>query len=76
MKNIIQFHVYMGEKYFVASSADIPVITQGKTLDEVAKNIQEAVELHLENENLAELDLEDKPHILVNMEVASERVHA
>ena len=50
MKSIIQFHVYKGDKYFVASGVDVPVVTQGATLDEVVKNIKEAVELHLEPE--------------------------
>ena len=51
MKKIIQFHIYKGEKYFVAEGIDLPVITQGKTLDELAANIQEAVGLQLEGEN-------------------------
>ena len=75
MKSFIQFHVYKGENQFVAQTADLPIVTQGKTLDEVVKNIQEAVDLHLEGENLADLDLVAKPHILVNFEVA-EIVHA
>ena len=76
MKSFVQFHVYKGENQYVAQATDLPIITQGKTLDEVAKNIREAVELHLEGEDLAELDLEEKPRILINFEVASERVHA
>ena len=35
MKNIIQAHIYKGEKYFVAECVDLPVVTQGKTLDEL-----------------------------------------
>ncbi len=76
MKSIIQFHIYRGDKYFVASGVDIPVVTQGATLDEVVRNIKEAVELHLEGENLADWDLSENPHILVNFEVSPEAVHA
>ena len=47
MKNIIQFYINKGEKYYVAQGIDLPVVTQGKTLDELMKNIKEAVELHL-----------------------------
>ncbi len=38
---------------YVAECFEIPVVTQGRTLDEVASNLREAVELHLEGENLA-----------------------
>jgi len=47
MKNIIQFYINKGEKYYVVQGIDLPVVTQGKTLDELMKNIKEAVELHL-----------------------------
>jgi len=47
MKNIIQLYINKGEKYYVAQGIDLPVVTQGKTLDELMKNIKEAVELHL-----------------------------
>jgi predicted RNase H-like HicB family nuclease len=69
MKNIIQFHIYKGEKYYVAQGVDLPVVTQGKTLDELANNIKEAVELQLEGENLTNLDLAPKPSILLNLEL-------
>ena len=57
MKKIIQVKIYRGEKYYVAECIDLPVVTQGKTLDEVVKNIKEAIELHLEGENLNEWDI-------------------
>jgi len=33
------------------------VASQGKTLDEVVANIKEAIELHLEGEDLKELEI-------------------
>ena len=33
---------------FVAECVEIPVVTEGATLDEVAANLREAVALHLE----------------------------
>ncbi|MDO9399268.1 MAG: type II toxin-antitoxin system HicB family antitoxin [bacterium] len=69
MKKIIQFHVYQGEKYYIAECIDLPLVTQGKTLDELVENLKEAVELHLDGENLAELDLVSLPSILVNIEL-------
>jgi len=48
MKRIIQFHIFKGERQYVADGIDLPVVTQGVTLDELVRNIQEAVDLHLE----------------------------
>ena len=48
---------------------EIPVVTQGATLDEVAHNLQEAVQLHLEGEDIAELGLASNPTILVTLEL-------
>ncbi|MFH1899838.1 MAG: type II toxin-antitoxin system HicB family antitoxin [Patescibacteria group bacterium] len=71
MKKIIQFHIYKGDKYYIAQGIDLPVVTQGKTLDELTNNIKEAVDLQLEGENLADFDLESGPSVLVNMELAT-----
>ena len=69
MKRIIQFHINKGDKYYVAEGVDFPVVTQGKTLDELAENIREAVELHLEGENLEAFDLAPRPAVSVNFEL-------
>jgi len=53
MKNIIQFSVEKGDKYYVAHSADIPVVTQALTLDELTSNIKEATELYFEDEEVS-----------------------
>jgi predicted RNase H-like HicB family nuclease len=42
---------------YVAECVEIPVVTQGETLDVVTRNLREAVELHLDGENLADLGL-------------------
>jgi len=72
MKQIIQFHIYKGDKFFVAEGTDLPVVTQAKTLDELAKNIQEAVALHLEGEDLASFDLLPNPSVLLNLELPAQ----
>ncbi|MGK7344407.1 MAG: type II toxin-antitoxin system HicB family antitoxin [Candidatus Nitrospinota bacterium M3_3B_026] len=57
-RNIIQIILYPGDEGgYVAECVSLPVVTQGSTIDETAKNIQEALALHLEDENLAELGL-------------------
>ena len=68
-KRILQFHIFKGEKYYIAEGIDLPVVTQGKTLDELIRNIQEAVQLQLEGENLEDFDLAPNPSILLNLEL-------
>ena len=69
MKRTIQVKIYKGEKYYVAECFDLPVVTQGKTLDEVVENVREAISLHLEGENLEEWDLLPGFSILINFEL-------
>jgi predicted RNase H-like HicB family nuclease len=54
---------------FVAECMEIPVVTQEATLDEVSANLREAVALHLQDENLAELGLAASPSIIVTLEL-------
>jgi predicted RNase H-like HicB family nuclease len=57
---------------YVAECFEIPVVTQGRTLDEVAHNLREAVELHLVGEDLAQLGLAASPGILVTFELEAQ----
>lgn len=75
MKNIIQFQISQGSEYYTAEGVNIAVVTQAKTLDELAANIREAVQLHLEGENLEELGLGQSPSVLMNFELP-QVVHA
>jgi predicted RNase H-like HicB family nuclease len=54
---------------YVAECIEIPVVTQADTLDEITQNLQEAVRLHIEGEDLAELGLDQHPTIIVTMEL-------
>ncbi|MCL4547659.1 MAG: type II toxin-antitoxin system HicB family antitoxin [Bacteroidetes bacterium] len=69
MKKVISVHIFKGEKYFVAECIDLPIVTQGKTLDELVKNLKEAFELHLENESLESLDITPNPTVIANVEL-------
>jgi predicted RNase H-like HicB family nuclease len=60
------------ETGYVAECLEIPVVTQGTTLDEVARNLQEAVALHLADEDLAALGLAANPTLIVTMELLPE----
>lgn len=52
MQHIIQFRITKGEKFYIGEGIDLPIVTQGRTLDEVKKNLEEALELHLKDESL------------------------
>ena len=69
MKRTIQVRISNGEQQFVAECLDLPVVTQAPTLDELAQNIREAIHLHLEGEDLADLGFIPNPTILATMEL-------
>lgn len=56
--------------FYVVECLEIPVVTQGRSLDEAVNNIQQAVCLHLEDEDLAALGLVAKPRIEIIYDMA------
>lgn len=74
LQRTVKAIIQKGETHFVAECVEIAVVTQGKTLDETITNLQEAVALHLEGEDLEALGLAPDPTILVTMEL--EPAHA
>ena len=76
MKKIIQVHIYKGDKYYIAEAIDLPVVTQGKTLDELVSNLKEAIALALEGENPSDFDLSPEPSILLNLELDTPKLYA
>ena len=69
LQHTIKAWVRKGAGYYVAECMEIAVVTQGKTLDETLDNLREAIELHLDGENLSDLGLAANPTVLVTMEV-------
>jgi predicted RNase H-like HicB family nuclease len=69
VKRTIQVRVFRGERQYVAECADLPVVTQAPTLDQLAENIREAVSLYLQDEDLADLGLAPDPVIMVTFEL-------
>jgi len=75
LQHTIKVVVRPGEQSgYVAECVEIPVVTQGATLDETVANLHEAVALHLEEEDLAALGLAANPTVVLTMEL--EAVHA
>ncbi len=69
MKQIIQVRIFRGEHQYVAECLDLPVVTQGKTLNELTENLKEALSLHLEGEDLSQFDLVQEPSVLASFEL-------
>jgi len=71
MNKIIQFNISKGDDgYYVATATEFPIVTQGKTLDEITNNISEATELYLESfKNEEKSSLSINPSILMNYEI-------
>lgn len=71
-KNIKAVITSGDENGYVAECLEIPVVTQGKTLDEVTNNLKEVVELFLDGEDPKEFGLDDKPNLVVTFELEPE----
>lgn len=67
MHRTIQIHIHKGEdSWYVAEAEHLPVITQGKTVDETVANIREALSLHLEGEDIEELGFCTGAPVVIN----------
>lgn len=52
MLRAIQIRVFPGEQSgYVAECIDLPVVSQGETIDAALENVREALELHLQGED-------------------------
>lgn len=69
LQRTIKAYIHRGEKFYVAECLGINVVTQGKTLDETIENLEEAVALHLDGEDLREFGLADNPALLITIEL-------
>jgi predicted RNase H-like HicB family nuclease len=69
MRRTVKAFISRGQSQYVAECLEIPVVTQGRTLDETMSNLQEAVSLFMEGENPADYGLAENPSLLVTIEV-------
>jgi predicted RNase H-like HicB family nuclease len=54
---------------YVVECLELPVVTQGYSLDEAVQNFREALALHLEGEDLAALGLMEHPDVHISYEM-------
>ena len=69
LQHTIKAIIRRGDTHYISECVEIAVVTQGKTLDETVQNLQEAVSLHLDGENLTEMGLAPNPTLILTMEV-------
>lgn len=70
LKHTIMATIRPGEQSgYVAECLEVPVVTQGATLDETIQNLREAAELFLDGEDLALLGFAPNPTVVVTMEL-------
>ncbi len=50
MKSSIQFKISESEGTYIAEGVDLAIVSEASTLDQLVKNIEEAVSLHFEGE--------------------------
>jgi predicted RNase H-like HicB family nuclease len=70
LRHTIQAVIRSGDDSgYVAECVDLPVVTQGATVEESLTNLREAVGLLLEGEDLATWNLAPHPSIVVMIEL-------
>jgi predicted RNase H-like HicB family nuclease len=74
LQHTIKAIVRKSDTHYVAECMEVAVVTQGKTLDETIANLEQAVALHLQGEDLAEFGLAANPSLIVTIEL--EPIHA
>ncbi len=67
-RGTIHIVVCRSEGVFVAEGLEIALVTQGRSLDELIRNVREAVRLHLEGGDGAALGLTARPRIALTYE--------
>ena len=58
------------EGAFVAECVEVGVVTQGESLDQLLRNLRQAVELFLDDEEPAALGLVPNPSLAISFETA------
>jgi predicted RNase H-like HicB family nuclease len=69
LKDTIHVVVTKGEEAYTAECVELSAVTQGGSLDELFRNVQEAVSLHLEGEDPADFGLQPNPRLQLIFDV-------
>lgn len=66
MKDYIQAHIQRSESGYRAECFDLPILTEGESLDEAVENLHAAIHEFLQGKDLARLGLAPKPKVMVS----------
>ncbi len=68
LDTFIDVNVTRGEKYFTGVCDKIGVVTQGRNMEELKKNLREAIDLSLEDGEYLAYGLVEHPEIILHTE--------
>ncbi|TSC93801.1 MAG: hypothetical protein CEN87_751 [Parcubacteria group bacterium Licking1014_1] len=57
------------KKGYVATSVDLGVVSQGKTIEEAQNNLKEVIELYLEDNPKAKLEIAESAPLVTTLEL-------
>lgn len=69
MMDTIHAVVRRDQGVYVGECLEVAVVTQGRTLDELVSNLEEAVSLHLEGEDLPRMGIHAAPRLTITYEI-------
>ena len=69
-RDAVHGFISRSDGWFVAECLEVPVVTQGRTLDETLANLKEAVLLFLEDEDSMRLGLSADPRLVMTYETS------
>jgi len=69
MKDTIHAVVLRDQGFYVGECLEVAVVTQGRTLDELVSNLEEAVSLHLGGEDLPRMGIHAAPRLAITYEI-------
>lgn len=72
LRSLLHAVITRSDNWYVAELLELPVVTQGRTLDEIVGNVREAVGLHLRDEDRTLLGLADRVRVAVSYETGVE----
>jgi predicted RNase H-like HicB family nuclease len=68
VRDVIHAMAYRSEGFYVGECLEVAVVSQGRTLDELVSNLQDAIGLHLEGDRES-LALAKNPRLVILYEV-------
>jgi predicted RNase H-like HicB family nuclease len=71
VRDTIHAAVTRSANLYVAECLEVAVVTQGRTLDELVKNLREAISLHLEGEDPKQFGLVPRPRLAIAYELSA-----